>query len=116
MIFSAQYKKCQMHKITENTVLFSMQSRRAACIESKTVGEQSRSQSLFELPHIKFCSAARGFMKLGLGDIVSEVPGARVSDSWAFNAQLRLDNIAEVLIVERTNSSPWDVVAVILKV
>ena len=53
-------------------------------------------------------------MELGLGNVVSEVLGARVGNNWAFNAQLRLDCCAEVLLKKSPDPLSLHVVTVIL--
>ena len=46
---------------------------------------------MFELLHLEFSGESRVFVELGLGDIVYKIMRTRVSNSWAFNAQLELD-------------------------
>ena len=81
------------------------------------MGELSRKvQPSQVLPHIKFRSAAIGFVELGLSDVVSDVLGARVGDSWAFNAQLDLDYFAEVLQKKSTGPLSSYVVTMVFQV
>ena len=55
-------------------------------------------------------------MEFGLGDLVPKVGGAGVSDSWAFNSQLLLQGLAEVLLKQVADAASRDVVAVVLEV